>query len=71
MFAVGLWIALVLSYFANDAVFPFPPVVYDPDFEGYHRAIIPASVFALICIGWLRVKIHSGVRWYSCHFRYR
>ncbi len=54
-FAILFWAALLISFFVNNAVFPYPPVMYDPNFRGYHRTLIPAAVFALMCIVWLRV----------------
>lgn len=37
----------------NNAIFPYPPVLYDPTFEGYHRSVLPGSVMLTICAGWL------------------
>ena len=37
----------------NNMVFPYPPVLYDPAFRGYHRSIIPGLTIALLCVVWL------------------
>jgi hypothetical protein len=37
----------------NNAIFPYPPVLYDPTYEGYHRSVLPGGVMLAICAGWL------------------
>lgn len=61
-FVLLFWVALLASFFVNNAVFPYPPVLYDPNYDGYHRAIIPAAVFALVCFGWMRVVSYQTSR---------
>ena len=37
----------------NNAIFPYPPVLYDPTYHGYHRSVLPGGVMLAICAGWL------------------
>jgi hypothetical protein len=37
----------------NNVIFPYPPVLYDPTYEGYHRSLLPGGVMLAICAGWL------------------
>jgi hypothetical protein len=37
----------------NNAIFPYPPVLYDPTYYGYHRSVLPGGVMLAICAGWL------------------
>lgn len=54
------WLCLVLLIAAfvpvtwlNNWLFPYPPVLYDPDYAGYHRSVLPGGVVLAICAGWL------------------
>jgi SNF family Na+-dependent transporter len=37
----------------NNILFPYPPVMYDPNYNGYHRSVFPGLVILVVCIGWL------------------
>jgi hypothetical protein len=37
----------------NNILFPYPPVLYDPNYEGYHRSVFPGLVILAVCLGWL------------------
>ncbi len=37
----------------NNLIFPYPPVLYDPTYHGYHRSVLPGGVMLAICAGWL------------------
>jgi hypothetical protein len=51
-------LALILLTFMpaaliNNIVFPYPPVEYDPTYDGYHRSVLPTVVMLTVCAGWL------------------
>lgn len=37
----------------NNLLFPYPPVLYDPNYIGYHRSVLPALVALAVLMGWL------------------
>ena len=46
-----VWLVSVLS---NNALHPYPPVEYDPNYRGFHLTIIPGIALIALCIFWLR-----------------
>jgi hypothetical protein len=42
----------------NYLLFPYPPVIYDPTYHGYHRSVFPGLVLMGVCIGWLLWQRH-------------
>jgi hypothetical protein len=55
LFSVFMVAALV-----NNAVFPYPPVSYDPTYHGYHRSVIPGLAVLLVCAGWLIWQVRAA-----------
>jgi hypothetical protein len=52
------WCLLLIVFYAaamiNDNVlYPYPPVLYDPNYEGFHRSVFPAISMLALCVGWL------------------
>ncbi len=50
-------ILLLTSYTAimlNNALHPYPPVIYDPNYRGFHLTIIPGAALVGLCVLWLR-----------------
>ncbi|MFN8374942.1 MAG: hypothetical protein U0694_18960 [Anaerolineae bacterium] len=37
----------------NNLLFPYPPVLYDPNYIGYHRSALPGLVALAVLMGWL------------------
>ncbi len=51
---VGLvWAVFMLAAMLNNALFPHPPVPYDPHYRGYHRSVVPGLAFLGVCAVWL------------------
>jgi hypothetical protein len=48
---------LLLTWFAaitlDNAVHPYPPVAYDPNYRGFHLTIIPGIALIGLCVFWL------------------
>ena len=59
-FAAGVFALFMLSAFINNAVFPYPPVLFDPTYRGYHRSLIPGLTVVVACIGWLLMQARIG-----------
>ncbi|HEX2906109.1 MAG TPA: hypothetical protein VHO69_04570 [Phototrophicaceae bacterium] len=57
LFFVGL-IALfgIACTINNTILWPYPPVLYDPNYEGYHRSVFPLLVIGAACAIWLRYQ---------------
>jgi hypothetical protein len=51
---LAMWMAAV---FVNNAVYPYPPVLYDPNYHGYYRAVIPLTAVIAVCISWFYGQI--------------
>jgi hypothetical protein len=62
VFAVLVMGLFMGAAIVNNAVFPYPPVLYDPNYHGYHRAVIPGLIVALVCTAWLRWQIRLSPR---------
>ncbi len=54
VFALLVMGVFMVAALVNNALFPHPPVAYDPTYRGYYRSIIPGLTLALACCGWLR-----------------
>jgi hypothetical protein len=48
-----LVIAFMLAALLNNWLFPYPPVLYDPTYQGYHRSLLPGGVMLGVCAAWL------------------
>ena len=46
----------------NNAVYPYPPVEYDPHYRGFYRSVIPGIAMIGLCAFWL-------LRWPRMVFR--
>ena len=53
VFSVGSFGLFVITAMINNAVFPHPPVLYEPSYRGYYRSIIPGLVIGATCAAWL------------------
>lgn len=63
-FVVLLWALMLASFTLNNALFPYPSVLYDPSYAGYHRSVLPLAVLLLACGGWLWLVSHADkLRW--------
>lgn len=51
---VAMWMGAV---FVNNAVYPYPPVLYDPNYRGYYRSVIPLAAVVVTCSAWLYGQI--------------
>lgn len=60
IFAGLLFSVFMIAALVNNAVFPYPPVAYDPTFRGYHRSVIPGLAVLLVCAGWLIRQIRAA-----------
>lgn len=54
-------LVLVVTFFTaalinNNILFPYPPVLYDPTYRGFHRSIVPGTAIMLVCAGWLIIQ---------------
>ncbi|MBZ0300738.1 MAG: hypothetical protein K8J31_13395 [Anaerolineae bacterium] len=49
----AMLVVFMAAALLNNAVFPYPPVSYDPTYEGYHRAVIPGLALLAVCAVWL------------------
>ena len=52
------WCLLLIAFYAaaminNNILYPYPPVMYDSTYEGYHRSVFPGVSMLAICVGWL------------------
>lgn len=61
------WGVLLIVFYAatminNHVLYPYPPVMYDPNYEGFHRSVFPAISMLAVCIGWLLWLRHIGTR---------
>ena len=59
----GLFIPLLLltwytAIMVNNALHPYPPVTYDPNYRGFHLTLIPGTALIGLCVVWL-------LRWQS------
>lgn len=53
-FCTALWVAFLAAAFINNQVlFPYPPVTYDPTYEGFHRSVLPMAAQLVVCAAWL------------------
>lgn len=61
LFSIALYGCFIIAALINNAVYPYPSVLYDPNYEGYYRAIIPGIVLLLVYGGWLtwQMRIHA------------
>lgn len=49
-----LWVLfMIASAINNQLLYPYPPVLYDPNYRGYHRSVFPMSVILVACAGWI------------------
>ncbi|MBZ0292956.1 MAG: hypothetical protein K8L99_10375, partial [Anaerolineae bacterium] len=61
-FVVLLWILMLAAFMLNNALFPYPPVTYDPTYAGYHRSVLPFTVMMAACGGWLWL-LRQSIQW--------
>lgn len=47
---LAMWMGAVV---VNNAVYPYPPVLYDPNYHGYYRSVIPMAAVVVTCAIWL------------------
>ena len=52
------WCLLLIVFYVavminNNLLYPYPPVAYDPNYEGFHRSVFPGIALLAVCIGWL------------------
>lgn len=51
--AVSIWVLVLgASAINNQILFPYPPVLYDPNYRGYHLAILPMTALLAACGVW-------------------
>lgn len=60
IFAGSAFALFTVAAMVNNAVFPYPPVLFDPDYRGYYRSVIPGLTVALACAGWLAMQVWIG-----------
>jgi len=53
LFAVGLLLLSTLGFLITNWLHPYPPVLYDPTYHGYHRSIIPGLIVLAVIAGWV------------------
>ncbi|MEO8610536.1 MAG: hypothetical protein ABI690_21750 [Chloroflexota bacterium] len=53
LFIPMLLLAWYGSVSLNNALHPYPPVMYDPNYRGFHLTIIPGITLIGLCIVWL------------------
>lgn len=54
LFVGALWVLFVAaSAINNQILFPYPPVLYDPTYRGYHLSVFPMAVMLAACAGWV------------------
>jgi hypothetical protein len=46
----------------NNTLYPYPPVIYDPNYRGFHLTLIPGMALVGLCVVWL-------LRWQKLLFR--
>lgn len=52
-FILLIYVGMMAAYTVNNAIFPYPPVQYDPNYIGYHRAVLPGLALFSMCAVWL------------------
>ena len=45
-------LVMLASTINNQLLFPYPPVLYDPNYRGYHLSILPMSALLAACAVW-------------------
>jgi hypothetical protein len=58
LFIPVLLLVWYLSVSLNNALHPYPPVMYDPNYRGFHLTIIPGITIIGVCLLWLRQQSH-------------
>lgn len=54
IFVGALWALFLLAATINNQIlYPYPPVLYDPTYTGYHRSVFPMAVMLAACAGWI------------------
>lgn len=53
LFIPVLILVWLVAVYINNAVHPYPPVAYDPNYRGFHLTIIPGVAIIGLCIVWL------------------
>ena len=53
VFVLLVWAVFNVAALLNNALFPYPPVLYDPNYRGYHRSIVPGLAFLGMRAAWL------------------
>lgn len=48
-----LFLTFTFAAILNNLIFPYPPVMYDPNYHGYHRSVLPGLVMLSVCVAWL------------------
>ena len=53
LLAAGVWVVVMVASSVNNGVlFPHPPVLYDPNYRGFHRSIFPMAALLTTCGVW-------------------
>ncbi len=55
VFNLSIFALFMLAAMLNNGLFPYPPVVYDPNFRGFHRSVVPGVITGAGCVLWLVV----------------
>lgn len=62
VFIVATWAAMLAAWSINNHVlFPYPPVLYDPNYRGFHRSVLPMSVLLASCAIWFAWQKRGSV----------
>lgn len=57
IFVLVLFVAVIAAALINNHIlFPYPPVLYDPMYRGFHRSILPVIAISLVCAGWFMTQ---------------
>ena len=62
LLTVTVWLVMgAASFINNQLLFPYPPVLYDPNYRGFHRSIFPMSVLLATCAAWFILQRRVGL----------
>lgn len=57
--ALFVWLLfplMMLAFRLNNVIFPYPDVLYDPNYRGYHLSVIPGTVALAVIAIWFMVQ---------------
>ena len=60
VFILSIFALFMLAAMLNNGLFPYPPVLYDPNFRGFHRSVVPGIITGAGCVLWLVILSRFG-----------